>query len=454
MISREGLRHVLRAASGLVLSTLFAVALAGQGRDTLETRVTAEGNEIIFEWSKKHPWDAELIAHGASLYAEYRDSKGVEGSECLQAGRPTADAMGRRGASMRGSSACFTGNAVIRRDDRTIHFQLPDTLTAEPSGAVCLILRLPDSRVLPVRRASKRGDDTARFQMEAWASAAAQRRRVANLQQRRKEIEAGIATQTAAVADQERSNAARGWRSAEACQTITAAPLAIAGSGRPLAARGEQDAVARQVCIARVAEGVALFRQVSPPDDIAILLGWLPDAVVNQWLALRGAQRQRFVDDWARYSHTRASYIKQYPVPHFGTHRDRLPIQSRAHDAYLQIRRYKPSDPPLAMELVLGYLGAKVEAYERCVKDGVRQLDLNYREAVALKATLATMPERLREQEIKSCLGGMDRLAAMRARIAALNDDLSRIDGEIAAMPSSAPPPAKRRELNDVLCTP
>jgi hypothetical protein len=444
-----------RAASGLVLSTLFAVALAGQGRDTLETRVTAEGNEITFEWTKKHPWDADLIARGASLYAEYRDSKGVEGSECLQAGRSRADAMGRRGESMRGSNTCFTGNAVIRRDDRTIHFQLPDTLTAEPSGAVCLILRLPDNRVLPIRRASRRGDDTARFQVEVWASTAARRRRVENLQQRRKAIEAGIATQTTAVADQERSNAARGWRSPEACQTITAAPLAIAKSGRPLAAPHEQDAVARQVCIARVAEGTAELRQVSPPDDIATLLAWLPDAVVNQWLALRGAQRQRFVDDWARYSPTRASYIaKNRVMPHFGTYRDRVPIQSQAHDAYLKIPKARPSDPPIDTKLVLGYLGAKVEAYERCVTDGVRQLDLNYREAMALEATLATMPERLREQEIKSCLGGMEKLAAMRARIAALNDDLSRIDGEITAMPSSAPPPAKRRELNDVLCTP
>jgi hypothetical protein len=444
------LRAAGRLGCGLMLSIGAAAAvLSAQGRDTLETRVTVDGDEIVLKWSKKHPWDADLVARGAALYAEYRTTSDVVGTECLQAGRPGAGGpIARRGGA---PAACFTGNAVVRREDRTIYFKLPDLLTAQPTGPVCLVLRLPDNRVLPVRRANRQGDDTVRFQIEEWATAAAGRRRAQDLEQRRQQLTAGISEQLAAVAQQEHANTARGWESEPACQAITATSIAIQGSGRPVAPPDEQEDVARQVCVARVAAGRAEDAEVSSPDDILKYLAQVPGDLRDRWLSVRGPQVQRFIEDWTRYRGRIERYVTNHPVPHFGTYRDRVAIQSLAYDAYVKIRTAKPSDPPLDPALLLGYLGSKVQAYERCVTDGKRQLDLNYREAVSLKATLEAMPERLRSQEVRSCQSSVARLSTMRAKTAALEEDLARVDRELATL-ASTPRAPRRRDLNEVRC--
>ena len=63
-----------RREQGLValgIAIVLALAtVAAQDRNTLETKVTTEGNEITFKWSKKHPWDADLVARGAHLFAD------------------------------------------------------------------------------------------------------------------------------------------------------------------------------------------------------------------------------------------------------------------------------------------------------------------------------------------------------------------------------------------------
>ncbi|MEO8075741.1 MAG: hypothetical protein ABI818_05380 [Acidobacteriota bacterium] len=445
----KSLRVPGRHGGALLLSIgAAAIALSAQSRDSLETKVTVDGNEVVFKWSKHHPWDADLVARGAALYAEYRDASDAVGTECLQAGRAGGSSAPRRGGAPGG---CFTGNAVVRREDRTISFQLPDILTAEPSGSVCLVLRLPDNRVLPVRRASKRGDDTVRFQIEEWASAAAGRRRTLNLQQRRQQLDAGLTAQLAAVTQQEHANAGRGWQSDATCDAITVAPIAISGSGRPVAPPDEQDEVARQVCIARVGAGRAEDEEVSPPHDIVQYLKQVPADLRDRWLTLRGPQVERFIADWNRLGAGVERYVKEHPTPHFGAYRDRVAIQSLAYDAYDKLRQAKPSDPAPDPKWILGYLGSKVQAYERCVTDGRRQLELNYREAASLKATLEALPDRLRGQEVKSCQSGLARLAAMRAKTAALQEDLARVDREISALVST-PRPARRRNLNEVLC--
>ena len=133
----------LRWLSGVMLAAPLAVAATtAQSRETLETAVSVAGSEVTVKWSKKHPWDAELIARGISLFAEYRTARG-SGLECLQ---PRAGTTARvpGGAA---ASGCFAGNPVLRGEDRTIRFQLPEVLTAEPVGQVCLQFRLADQRL-------------------------------------------------------------------------------------------------------------------------------------------------------------------------------------------------------------------------------------------------------------------------------------------------------------------
>ena len=66
-------RHVASYAlvAGVALS--LTAGADAQSRDTLETKLTADGATILLEWSKKHPWHQELQSRGAALIAEYPD---------------------------------------------------------------------------------------------------------------------------------------------------------------------------------------------------------------------------------------------------------------------------------------------------------------------------------------------------------------------------------------------
>lgn len=419
-------------------------AVRAQNRETLETKVVVEGTSVAVSWSRKHPWDADLIAQGASLYAEYRDSRGVVGTQCLQA---------PRGGAATAYGECFTGNPVFRREEREIQFQLPPTLTSEAAGPVCLLLRLPNNRVLPLRRANRQGDETARFQIEGWAVAAGGRKRVENLERRRAEVEASLAVQLKAVAEKERVDAGRGWGSDEACNAMTTPTLDITGSNRPVAKPEDQDGVARQVCTIRVANGDDFTRAIAAPTDFEPWLRRVPEELRTRWLTLRGGQVVQFIEDWKRYDPLRQAYVEQHRVPHFGSYADRLYLQSLGGVALQSAATALASDRLPEARDILGYLGAKVEAYDRCVTDGKRQLDLNYQESVALAKTLASMPERLREQEVRSCRAAVTKLSAMRAKVTEFRSELERIASDIANT-KTASPPERRRELNDVRCTP
>jgi hypothetical protein len=87
------------------------------------------------------------------------------------------------------------------------------------------------------------------------------------------------------------------------------------------------------------------------------------------------------------------------------------------------------------------------------VRDGKRQLDLNYREAAALESTVKTLPERLRQQAVQACQGGIDRLAGMRSRLTAFEQEALGAEREIAQIVVS-PLQKKSRELNAAACTP
>lgn len=456
--------------AGVTAAALVAAIgdVAAQNRETLETKVTITDTEITFKWSNKHPWDAALIANGASLFAEYRTANGG-GVECMQPGgggasapAPVPAGRGRVPAAVppfarTGAGGCYAGNAVFRKDDRVIQFKLPDRLTAEPIGPVCLQLRLPDQRLLPIRQASRTGGDTVRFQVDEWSAFVAAGARQARIEARRAELTTAMLTQTQEIGEQDTSNRQKGWTSLAACATQQGGTVEIAGSGRPVAAPNLQDATARQVCTLRVAnaadrnDGV-----VRPPGEIVTVLNAVDPESQKRWLRVRGQQLQQFVEDWKTFSPRIDAYrAANRSLPHFGTYGNLIAIQSLAEEAQARILQAVRAKQAISLTDFFGYAGASVEAYNRCVTDGKEQLALNYTQSQQLAATVESLPERLRQQAVQTCQAGVNRLASMQTRLQGFQQELAKVESEVAASAKmTAPPRIRSRELNAAVCAP
>ena len=446
-------RHHATIRTALFLVAAFIPGrsmLMAQGRDTLETKVTVSGNEIILKWTKKHPWDAELIARGVSLFAEYRTSRGV-GLECMQpANVNNAAANVRRGGVAGG--ACFSGNPAVRRDDRTIHFQLPEALTAEPLGAVCLEFRLLDQRILPIRQATNQREDTARFEYQEWARNVTGRAQLTTLEARRGTLQNAVSAQAAAVKEQEESNVRKGWESPQTCEKVTGGTVQAVESNRPVAAPADQDKFARMMCLIRLFNGEEPSTATSPV-ELAPHLDAVDPALRKQWNEVRGAQISTFLDDWNNLSPEIPAFLKRFPIPHFGTYDEDLELQSlsaAAGQRVLQAEKNKSKPDPRD---VLGYVGGSVEAYDRCVRDGKRQLDLNYQQAQALKTVNESLPERLRLQAVQECREGVTKLETMRARLTGYQKDLADLERQMGEF-NAASLAGKSRDLNSITCVP
>lgn len=433
--------------SAVVLAALVSLRpdVMSQNRDTLETEVTAAGNEIVFKWSKRHPWDADLIARGASLWAEYQTARSA-GLECMQEGSSDAAARGMRGAP-RGS--CFSGTTVMRSEDRAIRFKLPDSLAAEPTGPVCLQLRLTDQRIIPIRRATREGGDTARFQYERWSQGAARRAQLATLERRRIELQTAIAQQSSAISEQAASNLRQKWASAEACNDIAETSVELAPSIRPTAVPSIQDEVARSMCVIRLNNGYDILQ----PSSLTAFLADADPALVERWRRVRQRQLDAYVSDWQRLSPKIDAFKASAPVPYFGTYKDTLPLQSLTVDAAVRVLgARKAKTAPESID-VFGLIGGAIEAYDRCVSDGKQQLDLNYRQGQSLKATVQTLPSRIRAQDVRECQTAVTRLDAMTSRLTQYQQQLAALEQDIAKVSISQPGSA-RVNLNAVACTP
>jgi hypothetical protein len=198
---------------------------------------------------------------------------------------------------------------------------------------------------------------------------------------------------------------------------------------------------------------VEYVNSVKPP---AALIGYLAGgdaALRDRWLKLRGAQLARFLEDWKTYSSSVAAYKAKYPIPHFGTYENRIPIQSLAQLALSLIEEADKEKKPIDPEDVFGFAGATVEAYNRCVTDGKEQLALNYTQASGLNAAVEALPERLRQQAVSTCQAGVNRLAGMRTRLQGFEKDLAAVEADSRGL-SSGDVKIKSRELNSVSCTP
>lgn len=324
---------------------------------------------------------------------------------------------------------------------------------AAPLGPVCLQIRLPNGRLLPVRQATSLDEDTARFQYEEWGRSAAARAQKENIEARRSSIRTALSTQSAAVKTQDEINTRKGWVSEQACNNVTGGIVEIHRSERPVASPSEQDRVARMMCIIRLDNGGQHVATAKSPSQLTHYLERLDPAVRDRWIELRGQQIKQFVDDWKSLSPEIAAFKERYRIPHFGSYSDVLFLQSLTIDAGHAAREaIKASREPRPQD-ILGYVGGSVEAYDRCIRDGKQQVDLNYRQAQALKADLSTLPERLRLQAAQECREAVTKLDNMRSRLAGFEQGLAAAERELNLL-TVTPLAVKSRDLNSIACVP
>jgi hypothetical protein len=446
---------------------------AAQSRETLETRVTARNGAVFLKWGKKHPWDAQLQASGAILVAEYRTRAGAVALDCLDSPSTEPDgARGRRPAMpARRGCAGIPGKLEGDRDDRTLRFSLPASTTATPAGPVCLFFRLPNGRVLPIRRANKEREGTARFRYEPWEDAAKHQRDVAALEARVDGMRRAVAVMAQRIAAQESANDRDGWTSPEACQAIQAPDLGNAQRERPLAEPAEQEEIATRVCIMRVWYADSLLARL--PLERKIAIGVVqPPAVLDQVFALlpgtaadqpsvpeRQRQAEQYRGDWKRWAasvrHYRDGIVRDsFQLPHFGDFRDYLGLQSITTQAgeriAAQLARNERADPTD----LAGWVGGSLEAYTRCVSDGKAQLATSYRNARELETRSPAVREGIRQTMIRACQSGLAKLAELRTEHARLVAELQQAEAALSAAQRPPSLPDRQVELNTAVCEP
>lgn len=476
----------MRVPAGVPAFLVLGLALgcagasgAGPSRQTVETRVTASGEDIFLRWSDRHPWDADLIARGALLVAEYRTRDGGVALDCLGGGDPPAaggPAARRRPAAPRGpaarTQACMglTGEVARTREDRTLRFRLPRATTATPDGPVCLYFRLPNQRVLPLRRADGQGTETARFRYPGWEAAAANEAAFRVLEARVEQLHHAVDVKAQDVAAQESINARNRWSSRGGCEGIQPPDVTAGRSGRPLAEPADQEDIARRVCMMRVwyadslMTGLSLPERlqepvVQPPAVVDRLLALLPAGRADPALAARRAQATAYRRDWDRLASGMRSYRdgimrEGWQGPHFGGFRDRLSLQTVTAEAGLQLAEALARRERADQADVAGVAGGMLEAYTRCVSDGQQQLATSYRNAMELRARAPAVRESMRQSMVRECHGGIDRLETLRAEHAGLVAELAEAEARQSAFARGSALPASAPDLNTAVCRP
>jgi hypothetical protein len=459
--------------AGFAFGLMANAPAAAQNRQTVETRVTARGDYLYLRWSGRHPWDAQLMSGGALLMAEYRTRDGGAAADCLgEVGRHgTPDPRGRR-ATLPHSQGCLglRGEVERRPQDRMLRFHLPEATTATPAGPVCLYFRLPNQRVLPVRRADRQGTETARFRYAAWEEAASSEAEQRFLRARAEELRRAIQVKAQDINAQETINARNAWTSREGCDFIQAPELDRQAQERPLAQPHEQEEVARRVCMMRVWYADSLLTALSLPERLQ--RGWVqPPAVVDRLLGLvpqrqgdpaasaRRAQAAEFRRDWERLAPSMRQYRDGilhggWRYPHFGTFRDRLSLQSFTEAVAAEVGQALARQERPRPESAAGVAGGMLEAYTRCVDDGQRQLATTYRNAQELRARDPAVRAGLRQAMVRECQGGIDKLETLRAEHAALLAELQQAEAALAASPARPTLDSRAQDLNLAACQP
>lgn len=461
---------------------MAAVAFA-QNRDTLETKLTAKGTQVVLEWSKKHPWDANLLARGASLVVSYRVAEGGPVKEdCLLGAPQYPTPSTRRGVRGMTGAPCqgIPGAVSGKKEDRELRFTLPAQLTDAPAGPVCLYIRTGEGRPLPLRKVES-GVDTARFRVEGWERGVAAQARRAELTAEIARLEKESEITAGNIRKLEAANAEKGWRDDAACQALRTPKLAMESSGRPVAPPEQHASFARQVCILRasnaelmvraiVAKGLAegklkgseeserflvslQFGSVVGPQVLHALLGLIGEADRAPFTARMG-QLKEFTRDWEQFAPLVDAYKKRYPVPHFGRPGEMLSLQDEAEKAGAHLAK-SIAGGGIDAVASRGFAGAMLEAYTRCVQDGQNQLATTYRSAVELEQRTPALQAQVERELQRTCKMGLAAEESERRKLAAFTQSLNEARARLGELAATAENIATgERLLNTVSCVP
>ena len=465
-------RIILRAAGAAALAAFATLtAVAAQDRDTLFTRITAEGNTVTLKWDKDHPWDKQLATSGAELFAEYR-------------------------SAARGVVAESLGRAASKGGDREFRFTLPDSVRSIPASQICLYLQpLGGRALLPVRRANQQGTDPSRFRYEPWervvrarADAAAADARLATAR-----TEADVAARR--VQAQEAVLVKRGWAGPNACQNVTVAASQVPPRPYDVVDPEQQDEVARRVCVHRVWHGrritqgyVESLRErlarleasrdlkrardllqttygdaFIVPEAAGPLLEQLRKMVGGEDAALRprAAQAAEFLRDWNRLSTNIATYD-----PQLGTATDVLSWPATASAVVLRVlgpglaaqlnaEWAMQGEPPATVRDFAGVIGAALDAYTDCVKDGTRQLAVKF---TAWESLQKQLESGVRERQLaqfltRECQQETSTWDKLKAAHGSWQAEVGRLEAAKTQLASAtAPLPQRAQVLNLIAC--
>lgn len=448
--------------------------LQAQGKDTVWTRVSADGAQLTLSWDKSHPWSKDMDGRGAELVARYRTAGGREVSERLAAGQ--AD-----------------------REDRRLTFTLPDGVRSRVEGPVCLFLQVAGRRVLPVRRSDRANADTGGFRYPAWDARVLARAEADVAREGLAAAERALAIADGNLSRQRTAAAERHWTTLEACDAPSVRAAGPPVKPYSVVEPGAQDDIARRVCVhrtyvtsqgltnsafhtrvqARLAE-LARQRDRSQAQELLLeaffagvdvfeVAGRLFDRLKASghadaaFLRDREPQAVAFLLDWQRWQPTLARY-----APHLGRPGEKIGWPSTA--AHLRLRLAAPwlretfgadavwalagVEPPTFDE-AQAIVGAALDAYHGCVADTRSQLATNYEAWQTLVASEPARAATEREFLIRDCRAGVTRLTELLRELARFEAQLLEARAAAARADRPLPPLAARAVvLNAEACTP
>ena len=459
-----------RRAGAVVASILLATALGrAQDKDTLWTKVTAEGKAILLSWDKNHPWDQMLGAQGAELMATY-----------FTGNREVSESLGRA--------------AAAKGDARTLRFTLPENVRATVSGPICLFLQAPNRRALPVRRASAGDADTVGFRYDAWERSIRQVSDVALARSRVADATRSLDTATRRVASKQASMAQRGWSDQASCQQVAAPSSLLGPKPFDVIEPADQQDAARRVCVNRVVTGFivnqlyiedlpksladlaaaknverarakisAVFSsafagpaEVNPRELVGAIAQRL--GADNATLKARQPQIAVFDRDWMKWAAT----LKDYTPP-LGTPDDDLGWVSTARESAFRLfgpdlakklnASWAMEDVPAATIRDLeSFLGSALDAYGGCVDDAVKQLATKYENYQALRSTAPQRAAAARDFLVRECRQEVSDFEKMKADRKTIEDQLARDQQALARVSAPTPLATSPVALNAVSC--
>lgn len=393
----------------------FAVQAVGQDKETLGTKVMGNGDVISLTWDAKHPWDAEMMGRGANLMAEYMTANRGAVSERLKSGK------------------------TLGPGSRLIQFTLPDHLTNEPKGAVCLYFLLGNQHVLPIRKVSAQARDTSRFRYMPWEDSAQSTTVFVRHKESVDWLRNAVQHSQTQLSEKQRSMAAQGWTNPGACEQASVSSFGMSAVPADVLPVAQHEAAARRVCSSRVtwnqrkvdrsfAEASTEEEKqnalrlasafVQEPEIIGVYLVQLEKAAGGRDsnLLLRRRQFNEFSADYKRWSGS----AMDYKNPVFGQFDDEFQVQSLVRMSSLRVlakllKMPKDKDPDYAD--IAGFVGGSLEAYSRCVTDGQSQLRTKLNTWNELQTKAPELEARARVQMVQACRKGFDDLDVMKADV-------------------------------------